>query len=189
MPHFVNIDGMHESLFLLQQLRVASQQYCEKHSILRGESEESAIGWDYYAGMLKSSVCDHLIQISIKLRILQDIVREVDHSHIEDGFSIERVDEDARDGLIIGQDASGSGLSVREACNKILHATETTLEWSESSDPPYEYWTGRVKLQGRYRKEEWTINMDVEAFSLAAFRYLRDIEDQVDLPRLYKHDE
>ena len=150
MPHFVNVGGMRETLFLLLQLCMGSRQFCEKYRIDRTTERPTEFDWDYYAGNLKSAVCDGLIQISTKLRILQDIVRDAGEDFVDDGFNLANVDEHSRKGLTVASDVSDSvPLSVREACNKVLHATETTLDWEEVPDPPFEFWTGAVWLMGR----------------------------------------
>ena len=75
MPHSINIDGIFESLFLLQNLVYASPSFCDLHKIRWAGEAKGEFDWYYYFGWLKSIVCEHLIQVSIKLRMLEDILK------------------------------------------------------------------------------------------------------------------
>ncbi len=85
MPHAINIDGIHESLFILQQLSFASKSFCKTYKIVNGESGHSEIDWYYYYGNLKSLMCENIIGASIKLRILEDIIKADEGNEIDFG--------------------------------------------------------------------------------------------------------
>ncbi|HYX72828.1 MAG TPA: hypothetical protein VE732_08655, partial [Nitrososphaera sp.] len=76
MSHSVDIDGIHESIFLLQNLGFASRSFCKAHHIHRDSETREDFGWDYYRGWLKSLVCDLLIQCATKTRIIQDMLKD-----------------------------------------------------------------------------------------------------------------
>lgn len=183
MPHAINIDGISESLFLLQNLAHASESFCRTHKIAWGSEVRGDFDWNYYFGWLKSISCDHLIQISTKLRMLEDILKanceEVDSASL---------DASAREGLAIGSfEGSTKVLTLRESWNKVIHATDTQFDWKEEKD--FQYWTGGVWLFGRQGAEDWKVELHIEPFARASSRYLEEVGAKVDWYHLYKHDQ
>ncbi len=185
MSHSVDVDGIHESLFLLQNLCSASEPFCRQHKIGRYAEESGDFGWDYYFGWLKSSLCNHLIQCATKMRILQDLLSEYDEE-----LDFVALDKDALKGLTIGRFHAGNDrLTVREACNKIIHATEVTLDWTEiSKKDETEYWSGVLWLEGTKGRSKWKLELRVSEFCTALSRLLTELENQVDWYHLYKYD-
>jgi hypothetical protein len=185
MPHSVDIDGIHESLFLLQNLCSASAPFCKQHKIGRYAERAVDFGWDYYFGWLKSSLCNHLIQCSIKMRIIQDFLGEYDKD-----LDFVALDNDVLKGLRIGQFHAGNDrLTLREACNKIIHATEVTLDWKQiTKKNETEYWSGILWLTGTKGHSRWKLELRVSEFCRALFRLLAELENRVDWHHLYKYD-
>jgi hypothetical protein len=185
MPHSIDVDGIHESLFLLQNLSSASEPFCKQHKSGRNAEESGDFGWDYYFGWLKSLLCNHLIQCATKMRILQDLLSENDEE-----FDFAALDKDARKGLTIGRFHAGNDrLTVREACNKIIHATHVTLDWTEiSKKDETEYWSGIVWLEGTKGRSEWKLELCVSEFCRALSRLLTELENRVDWYHLYTYD-
>jgi len=185
MPHTLDVDGIHESLFLLQNLSSASEPFCRRHRIGRYAEESGDFGWDYYFGWLKSLLCNHLIQCATKVRILQDLLKEYDED-----LDVAALDKDALKGLEIGRFHIGQDrLTVREVCNKIIHATEITLDWAEiSKKDETEYWSGVIWLEGAKGRKKWKLELRVSEFCTALSRLLIALEDQVDWYHLYKYD-
>src|SRR6266496_6139201 len=130
MPHVINIDGISESLFVLQNLVHASPSFCRTHKIACGDKASGDFDWDYYFGWLKSLSCDHLIQVSTKLRMIEDILKAN-----EEEVDFAKLDGAARKGLAIGSfDGSQKVLTLRDSWNKVIHATDTRLDWKEEQD-------------------------------------------------------
>ncbi len=186
MPHIIDIDGMYEELFVLSNLCYASPHFCKSHDIGR-LCEEKEYDWHYYFGHLKALVSKTLIHCSISLRVLQDFLKN------NEDVDFASLDNDARDSLVLGVFTRGSGnLTLREACNKIIHAIEFTLSWQDlevnaSGETP-EFWDGKVILQGERDGKEWQIHLNVLSFCTATHRFLKALEDDVDWYHLYKHD-
>ncbi len=186
MPHVIDIDGMYEKLFVLTNLCIASPHFCSLHDI-GYYCEEQEYDWHYYFGHLKVLVSKNLIHCAISLRILQDFLKT------EEDVDFASLDKDALDGISLGAFVRGSGnLTLREACNKIIHATEFTLSWQDlemnaRGETP-EFWDGKVILQGERDGKEWQVNLDAATFCTAARRLLRSLEDTVDWHHLYKYD-
>jgi len=182
MPHVINIDGVSESLFILQSLAHASPSFCRAHNVAWERAGESELDWTYYFGWLKSLSCDRLIQVATKLRMLEDILKAND---VELDFA--ELDATARKGIAIGSfERSKKVLTLRESWNKVIHATGTQLAWKKDAD--FEYWTGCVWLTGKRGVEDWKVALHVEPFCHAMVRYVRELEEKVDWYHLYKHD-
>jgi hypothetical protein len=114
--------------------------------------------------------------------MLEDILRAN-----EEDVDFPALDSTARKGLAIGSfDGSKKVLTLRESWNKVIHATDTQLDWKEESD--HEFWTGCVWLFGKKGLEEWKVALQVEPFARASARYLEALEGQVDWHHLYKYD-
>jgi hypothetical protein len=183
MPHTLNIDGVSESLFLMQSLVHGSKTFCEKHKIKWGEESEQEFEWEYYFGWLKTTLCEHLIRSSITLRMFQDILKGYD----QEGLDLDAHQVAAIDGLTIGIVHEGTfKLTLREAFNKIIHATDTQLDWNEEEE--FQWWSGRVWLLGSNRGTEWKLELDVEAFAIATNRLIDSLGGDVDWHHLYKYD-
>ncbi|MCA9102848.1 MAG: hypothetical protein KDA63_16930 [Planctomycetales bacterium] len=184
MPHTLNIDGVSESLFLLQTLVHSSKSFCGKHKIQYADETEEEFNWDYYFGWLKTSICENLIRSSITLRMLQDILAADEG---QEPTELQRYQNDAISRLRLGDVQRGSfELTLREVFIKIIHATDTQLDWNEEVD--FEWWSGSVWLYGVNHGSDWALKLNVEAFATAAACYIDFIEENIDWHHLYKHD-
>lgn len=183
MPHTLNIDGLSEGLFFLQNLCHASRSFCQKHQVEWRGDHGSEFDWEYYFGWLKSSLCEHLIKTAITLRMLEDIV-----AHDSEGeFKTSKYYAEACQGLELGTVVEGTfTLSLREAFNKIVHATDTQLDWNKEEG--YQWWSGSVFLYGKKGQQEWKVRLDVESFAIAAHRFIESIGSNLDWHHLYKYD-
>ena len=194
MPHRIDIAAISENLFILQNLSLASRTFCEKYRINRYSEGESEFDWYYYLGWLKSIVSEKLIECAIKVRILQDLLREEDEE-----IDFADLDQRACSGLALGQFHLGSDpLTLREACNKSLHATEVNLVWEdvasegederEADEDRPEYWNGSVMLEGTKGNREWKLELYIVNFCIALDRLLAELGDSVDWYHIYKYD-
>lgn len=183
MPHSLNIDGISEGLFLLQNLCHASQSFCEKHLIEWGETHETEFDWEYYFGWLKSNLCENLIKTAITLRMLEDIVVSDSEGELKPSAYYAEACRNLDLGTVLEGDFT---LTLREAFNKIVHATDTQLEWNDEDG--YQWWSGCVFLYGKKNGHDWKLCLDVEAFAIAAHRFIEGISSKIDWYHLYKYD-
>lgn len=184
MPHTLNIDGVSENAFDLQMLVHSSKSFCATHHVAWGEESPGEFDWEYYFGWLKSSLCEKLIRSAITLRMLQDILAADD---MQESTDLENYQADSIDGIQLGTIHEGSfRLSLREMCNKIIHANDTQLDWHD--DNGFQWWTGSVFLFGTKRGAEWKLELNVESFAMAANRYIDVVANNVDFHHLYKYD-
>ncbi len=188
MPYDINIEGMHELIFKLQNLCHASKSFCIKYQIHKYNDEETDdYDWTYYFGGLKSFVCDYLIQCSIKLRVLLDILKNDDHNK---KINYDSIDKKSLDNINIGKFLKGNDrINVREICNKIIHATDTQFDWQEIEKNKIEFWTGIIHLYGKKNIEDWELKLNVESFCTVLLRFLNSLEDEADWHHLYKYDQ
>lgn len=189
MPHSINTDEINQSVFILQNLCFASHAFCKKYEIDEYSESEKEFNWDYYYGLLRPLVSEHLLQCAIKFRVLQDVVRENDEE-----INFADLDGYACNDLILGiLNGDNSMLTVREACNKIIHATEISLDWTpidnkadiDEGKASY-FWSGIVKLRGKKGNSKWELSLHIEDFCIALSRLLSILEGKVNWWHAYK---
>lgn len=193
MPHRIDIDGIHQNLFILQNLVFGSKIFCTTYHINR-MNESYDFNWDYYLGWLKSIVSEKLIESSIKMRILQDFLHDQDSS-----IDFKVIEEVACSNINIGSIIiadSVEPLTIRESCNKIIHALEMNLQWREillrkkkKGEFNPEFWSGVVELHGKKGSKEWLTLVNVIDYCVAIERVLIHLENNIDWNHVYKYDE
>ena len=124
---------------------------------------------DDYLNQVADSVSNYLIQCSTKIRILQDSYSfEVDDpDYCPDKEAYERVSDIAK--CIEGVFKP----SIRECCNKVIHALSFELDLNKDQTTGYNYWSGKCNLKGKFGKKHWHIQLNVIQYSLA-LRYFID---------------
>lgn len=186
MPHSIDFDGLEKNLFILQHLCFASKGFCMRNNI--GREVESVVDYEWweYSGLLKSIVSNTVIESAMKVSMLQDLAK----SSSED-IDLSVVDQEACENLPIEKVSEGNiALSLRESCNKVVHATEARMSWSKSSmssDSP-EYWDGTYVLWGENRGSKWQVELIIELWCAAMIRFTKIIQQKVDWYHIFKHD-
>ncbi len=169
MSHAIDFDGISERLFVLQHLVHGSQAYCAGEGITAemledDEPFQNAWGWT------KALTSNYLIECAIKLRMVHDYCsKQADASAIQD------LEKQAAGSVSIGRILKGSfPLTVREACNKIIHATHATISFvpSSNSKPPTLSWDGLYNLYGSQGARDWHLELDVARWANVASRFL-----------------
>lgn len=184
MPHYFDFDGMEERLFALRHMALGSREYCRIEKVHR---ENDSDAWYRYLGFLKPMVSQVAIETAVKLRMIQDFV-----SADEQEVDLDLLDKEALNGSSIGIYTVGSSaLSLRESCNKIIHATEANLSWAEFKDgtSTTEHWTGGYRLSGTKGHEPWEVQLFMNEWCSAMIRFISEIQDSVDWVRAHKYDE
>jgi len=182
MPHAFDEVGFYEHVFVLRHLCHGSRDLCITRPEDKGED------WKDYRQWMKSLVSDHLINLAIKWRILQDSFQR---ANIQIDF--DSLDMAAQQGLNIGNVKGDSNpLPIREACNKVIHTTETFLEWKDCTQTSrnqddQEYWLGTLTMRGHKDGKPWEVFLNVDDFSIALSRMVDSIDD-VSWQQLYDHD-
>lgn len=168
MSHAIDFDALDEKLFLLQQIVLASERYCEERNV-GGESDVGDAEHDVYWGWVKTIVSNYLLECAIKTRVFQDYLVDSRFTH-----DFAKIDEESRKGIDLGEVRKGNfDVTVRETCNKIIHATRVVLVWSEKKfeGETIKYWKGSFELNGTKGAEPWQLELHVGNWAKAMTRY------------------
>jgi hypothetical protein len=159
---------------------------CEKNRVSRFDSNVHDYEWWEYSGLLKSIVSNTTIESAIKIRMLQDFVKTED-----DAVDLSILDNVACDGVHIGHSVGeGKQLTLRESCNKIVHATEARLQWVMSQQvADTEFWNGWYNLWGENRSTPWEVTLNIVEWCIAMIRFTKAIQEAIDWGYVFKHDE
>jgi hypothetical protein len=168
MSYAIDFNSLDEKLFLLQQIALASEKYCEQ-GMIGSELDIGDEAFDIYWGWIKSIVSNYLIECAIKTGIFQDYLAEN-----QTDVDLAQIDTQARDNLILGIVHEGKfTLTLRESCNKIIHASKTMPSWNEKvvGDIVFKYWSGCFHLYGSRGKKNWHLELNVNSWAKAMSRY------------------
>jgi hypothetical protein len=173
MSHQLDFDGMTEKLVLLQHFSSGSRSYCADR--LTGSTADQGDGaLDNYWGWVKAIVCNYTVECAVKFRILQDTIKGQ-----SDVIAFEKLDSQARRGLSIGAVTQGKfDLTIRESCNKIIHARRVIPQWSDSraKGRRFRYWNGTVEYGGSHGGKKWTVILNVSDWSRSMERFLHEFQ-------------
>ena len=171
MTHSFDFSGVSEKLFVLQQLQSASRDYCRNTGICKSSQAYGYDAWNDYEHTIKPIVSGYMIEIAAKVRILQDSMSGQIRQSI-----FERADKYALEDIPLGKVHSGNfTLSVRESCNKIIHATRVELGWltrNSKKQSAYTHWSGGVNLFGEKTSKPWHLELDATAWCVSIDIYV-----------------
>jgi hypothetical protein len=169
MSHQLDFDGVLERLTLLQHFAYGSEQYCRDR--LAGSEHDVGDGaLDEYWGWVKSIVCSYTLECSIRIRVLLDTVADKPEAD-----KIPGIDSAARSGLVIGRVIDGQfDLTLRETCNKIIHARKVIPMWATGVDGllKFRYWSGDCELSGKRGSETWRLLLHIAPWARSIERFL-----------------
>lgn len=185
MTHSIDFDSIEARLFALHHVALGSKAFCDRLKISRDPHSTEDYEWHEYVGQLKALVSATMIDAAIKVRMLQDFAKVEDQD-----LDIEDLQMQALAGLKIGDlNVIGQGLSIRESCNKVIHATSSNHVWEsvEGMDRSFEYWTGVCRFNGCSQSgREWTASIIVPDWCTAMRRFLIGFQHTVDWSRALK---
>tara|TARA_B100000700_G_C14642939_1_gene668243 strand:- start:111 stop:668 length:558 start_codon:yes stop_codon:yes gene_type:complete len=184
MPHSIDFDGLESDLFILQHTAYGSREFCEKFD-LNSDCYGGDYEWWEYKGILKTHVSNKIIEAAIKVRMLQDFAK-----HDSDDIDLKTIDADCRSGLSIGSfKGLPTLLTLRESCNKIVHATEARMQWKNSkTKPEVEYWSGGYELLGEFQGKKWQVDLSIPEWCTSMIRFNKAIQETVDWQHVEKYD-
>jgi hypothetical protein len=202
MPHKVNIDSIYENIFLLVNVCFGAKAFAKSRD-LSYQNEDEVLGGHFYYGWLQAVVSEKLIDTSIKSRIVFDIVMSQQREFEEDGsgygFDLPEADERICAEYNIGCLYGDGTVSLRDACNKIIHAEgisysleagdeEHDFDEEREEKREWKYWDGVVAFSGQRGPKRWQFDLHVNDFCFALAELLLFLEDNVDWHRLHKYD-
>ena len=173
VSHLLDFEAVAEKLVLLQHLAHGSEQYCRER--LTGSEYDAGDGaLDEYWSWVKGLVSGYTLECCIRLRVLLDTVAGKPGAD-----KIVGLDAAARSGLVIGQVVDGKfELTLREICNKIIHAQKAIPVWATGieRDVEFKYWSGDYDLSGTKGNESWRLILHVAPWAKSADRFLEKAE-------------
>ena len=164
MSHSLDFAGLTEKMFLLRHLIAGTREYCRREHLLKiPESDE----WNDYAGRLRYFVSNDLVESAAKFRVIQDTAASQVSPEL-----LQKLESELQRQRRIGSVLAGEfALTLRESCNKIIHATKFELIFQNARDTRsrylYTYWNGICKLAGTHQKKGWLVALDVYRWSEA----------------------
>lgn len=187
MTHSIDFDSIEARLFTLHHAVLGSRAFCERFKIARASESPPEYEWWQYFGHLKGLVSGTMIDAAIKVRMLQDIGRAEDED-----FDARTLQLKVSRCLNIGSIEGGGALSLRESCNKVVHATGARLEWQEegSGEDVFEYWTGVYRLFGTDQSgKAWAARINVADWCTAMMRFNPEFQECIDWAHVLEWDE
>jgi len=127
-----------------------------------------------YASFFEKEATALLINIAANCRVLDDQLRDTKSSIDANSF----VHDEEIGTLEIEDEGSqvDTELTLREAFNKIIHATYISHE--VSVDGEVVYYIPEVKLIGKLGKKEWTASINILPFCIIVFDFLDSVQSQ-----------
>ena len=121
------------------------------------------------SGLREAEICQCLIRVAVYVRTRQDGTKRVEADSAVCGQLLGPAT--STDGPELGADRDISPLTLREACNKIVHAKTVCLgvDGSQSSAKKR---VPRLMLVGSKDSADWTVDVDLVAFAHAVIRRL-----------------
>ncbi|MDD9158416.1 hypothetical protein PVK64_19815 [Aliivibrio sp. S4TY2] len=177
MSHPIYYNSIVNEAYYIEQLVSASANHVTKLFELYSTEKvdeycvsEFEIEHESYIGWLIETVSSHLILCATRTRVLQD---SYDFS-IDDNphYSPDREAFEYFDHIVEVIQGNFKP-SLRECCNKIIHATSYDLVF-EKNESGSNYWLGKCELKGNINKKEWIISLDARKFCFA-LRYYIDL--------------
>lgn len=101
---------------------------------------------------------DYLIYLAIRLRMIDDLMKSYGRDHHLPQHDVGEIEN--------LEDGTRQPASIRDACNKIIHATSIKLE--ESSKDEFKHLQPMITISGVQHGKAWEASLDVKAFVRAA---------------------
>jgi hypothetical protein len=174
MSHLLPLEEVFHKLLLLEHLAYGSKYYCERR--LAGSSlDQGDAALDEYWSHVKHTVSSYVIECAVSIRIFQDTVKDP-----EDQAKLASFDDLACSQFTIGKIICGSfDLSLRETCNKIIHARRAIPQWEsgESQNTEFTFWNGDYRLSGTHREKPWELILHIPLWAGAMSVFLDKAEE------------
>jgi|SRR5690625_3492857 len=185
MIHLIDFDGMIKDLFILEHFVYGTEKYIKKNKI-NYENYGSIFEFHDYKGLLKTHVTNTLINNATKLRIAMDYLR---YDNEDEEFNLDKLDKECRTNLNIARflDSKKENITIRNSCNKIIHATRIDAIWSDEKTT-FDFWTGKYTLYGSYKKKKWTFELNIADWCTAMINFIEEINELIDWNSSFKYD-
>jgi hypothetical protein len=169
--HNIDLGTIKRMCFELLNIVCAGRVLTESFKELEKELEAEAAGEErkpdpidmrlhaLHVELAEDQISDLLLQISLLVRTYDDILKNSDSSEAY-AKHIAKTRGDNYVGTL-----SGGELNLREACNKIIHATEIRSLYDRIEDDKIWFVSGEVELSGRFQNgRPWQAVIYIEPF-------------------------
>jgi len=174
VSHAIDLDGLEEKLFILRHLVHGTASFCMQDNISCEEDLEREFFHGYW-GRLKVSVSNRLIECAIKSRMIEEFCAKDDTDNQLRDFEQQAVNQ-----LNLGSVKQGNfKLTLREASNKIIHATRATIEFKSMvfTGPTARRWDGKYHLYGSHQGKPWHVELCVDSWAKSMYNFLKILEE------------
>lgn len=180
MSHNLDLVGLSDKLFFLRHLIAGNKEFSRREQQYQGTQDAPSEDWGNYAARLHKVVSNDLIEIAAKMRVIQDTAAAQVSSGYLRSLDVECMERN-RLGTVLEGDVD---LTLRESCNKIIHAIRFDLVFqnARSGTPRYLYthWNGICQLAGSHSRRKWRIALDVYKWADAMDYFLLDLAGNID---------
>jgi len=173
MSHLLDLQSVFEKLILLQHFAHGSEQYCRER-LVGSEYDIGDGALDEYWSWVKGIVSSYTLECGIRLRVLLDTF-----TGRPEADKIVSLDFAARSGVVIGQVVEGKfELTLRETCNKIIHARKVITVWTTgiAGDVTFKHWSGDLDLSGIKGGKNWRLLLHISPWARCVEQFLEEAE-------------
>lgn len=192
-PHSLSTALITENAFQLVAWSSGAKE-AQNHFVDSDDHEAWGAAKPNYVYNLQATISELLVVTATKIRILQDSLSQL----IFDPGEMAMVDAD-----ISGRHPSAhltsskANLSIRETCNKIIHATSVAFvmrnavgnleEFSYWSEDLAGFWfSGEVRLKGENKGKKWEVLLNPAKFGVCIIDYINELESNHEIHRAWE---
>lgn len=192
-PHSLSTALITENAFQLVAWSAGAKE-AQSHFVDSDDHGAFGATKPHYVYRLQTTISELLVVTATKIRILQDSLSKL----IFDPEEMAKVDAN-----VSGEHPSAYltssqvHLSIRETCNKIIHATSVafvmrnaygqTEEFAYWSEDLAGFWfSGEVRLKGENRGKEWEILLKPAQFGVCIVDYINELESGHEIYRAWE---
>lgn len=193
IKNIVDIDKVIEESLILEALAESSFAVTEKLIKKTNGIDQNDINVDtnYELKLHIAHVFDlifkRMVFIATQTRILQDNIDLNIETEDDNGMvstSTINPDKDASEawsGFMSVHPKNASKVSIRESCNKIIHAEQMEIGTSSVGiiNEGYKYWDGNVHLSNVTGNKNWKITLNIPLWSRAIMEYHKFVYEHI----------
>lgn len=180
MPLSIKIDDAKEHLFVLRNLAYAAKEYAQHHDLTVDPGIELS-DHDTYFPWITTLVGDRLLEVAMITRLAYDVARDDCEEYGPSKWDGEAM-EDYLNGHLSISDVRPS---IREVCNKIIHAKSVRMDRISRDNGKTEEWSGKVILSGDKGRTNWQCDFMIPPFCDAVEHFLVRASENIDWFDLY----
>ena len=192
-PHSLSTALITENAFQLVAWSAGAKE-AQSHFVDSDDHDAWGATKPHYVYNLQATISELLVVTATKIRILQDSLSQL----IFDPGEMAKVDTD-----VSGRHPSAhltsskANLSIRETCNKIIHATSVGFvmrnavgqleEFSYWSEDLADFWfSGDVLLRGENKGKKWEVLLSPAKFGVCIIDYINELESNHEIHRAWE---